>query len=390
MTPENHRKSHEMQLAEDLDMFLSAQLAGESVSAPPSLSQSETDIAAMLVAVSDEVQPDPAFAAELETRLLGANVVDASSVFLSQKTQELPETQQNRSRFSPSLNVLIQGTRTMKLAVLRSRPIHRFSIAAMALLAISSVVVVSTPSLRSLAQAIFENFTHTSSDQIGTTEARTGKRPPLTEEQKRTMREVKMVERKMQMEQRTTTTVREMEIERGFDLKEPTFIPTGYVFDKEVGSLSPDVVVFSYGNSQKNARIIISEKRLDGEKVIGPILQTSLEKYKSKSGGVSISFFPPQPKTLFGSKDPALQQVDKSPVGASAKIESVQIGNLTGEYVEGGWEPIYHQDSMDGMRWNQNAPLRQIQWKSGNVLFHIATTNQLSRDELLAIARSMK
>jgi hypothetical protein len=60
MTPENHRKSHEMQLAEDLDMFLSAQLAGESVSAPPSLSQSETDIAAMLVAVSDEVQPDPA------------------------------------------------------------------------------------------------------------------------------------------------------------------------------------------------------------------------------------------------------------------------------------------------------------------------------------------
>jgi hypothetical protein len=32
----------------------------------------------MLVAVSDEVQPDSAFAAELETRLLGANVVDAS------------------------------------------------------------------------------------------------------------------------------------------------------------------------------------------------------------------------------------------------------------------------------------------------------------------------
>ncbi|MBD0301690.1 MAG: hypothetical protein ICV85_05785, partial [Tolypothrix sp. T3-bin4] len=334
--------------------------------------------------------PDPAFAAELETRLLGANVVDASSVFLSQKTEELPETQQNRSRFSPSLNVLIQGTRTIKLAVLRSRPIHRFSIAAMALLAISSVVVVSTPSLRSLAQAIFENFSHTSSDQVGTTETRTGKRPPLTEEQKRTMREVKMVERKMQMEQRTTTTVREMEIERGFDLKEPTFIPTGYVFDKKVGSPFPHVVGFGYKNSQNNAKIVISQKRLDGEKVIGPTLEMPLAKYKSKGITMSIGWFPPQPKTLFGSKDPALQQVDKSPVGASAKIESVQIGNLTGEYVEGAWESIVDQDAISGMRWNQNAPLRQIQWKSGNVLFQIATTNQLSRDELVAIARSMK
>jgi hypothetical protein len=70
MTSENHPKTHEMQIAEDLDTFLTAQLAGESVSAPPSLSQSETDLAAMLVAVSDEVQPDSAFAAELETRLL--------------------------------------------------------------------------------------------------------------------------------------------------------------------------------------------------------------------------------------------------------------------------------------------------------------------------------
>lgn len=387
MTPENHPKSHEMQLAEDLDTFLTAQLAGESVSAPPSLSQSETDIAAMLVAVCDEVQPDSAFAAELETRLLGANVVDASGVFPSHKTEELPETQQNRSRFSPSLNVLIQGTRTMKLAVLRSRPIHRFSIAAMALLAISSVVVVSTPSLRSLAQTIFEHFIRTSSDSITST----GRTPKVVSDTAKQRRQIEQVEQEF----RNTKTIREMEIERGFDLKEPTYLPTGFIL-QDVGSAYGNLVILPYENPQTKALILIAQQRLDGEPLFGPIFFATKEGFSAPEAGstskeqksrVMLSW---SKKPIISKLEPALQQPGKSPVGASAKIELVQIGNWTGQYVEGGWEPIFHQGSLDGMRWDQNPQARQIQWQEGDMLFQICTPSGVSRDELLAIARSMQ
>jgi hypothetical protein len=375
MTPENHPNSHEMQIAEDLDTFLTAQLAGESVSAPPSLSQSETDIAAMLVAVSDEVQPDSAFAAELETRLLGANVVDASGVFPNQKTEELPETQQNRSRFSPSLNVLIQGTRTMKLAVLRSRPIHRFSIAAMALLAISSVVVVSTPSLRSLAETIFEHFIRTSSDSITST----GRTPKVVSDTAKERRQI-------EQEFRNTKTVREMEKERGFDVKEPTYLPPGFVL-QDVGSPYPNLVGLPYENPQTKALILIAQQRLDGEPLFGPIFFAPTG---STAKGKSVTWLWSK-KPIISQQEPALQKPGKSPVGASAKIELIQIGNRTGQYVEGAWEAISHQEgSIDGMRWDPNPQARQIQWQEGDMLFQITTPSGVSRDELVAIARSMQ
>jgi hypothetical protein len=329
----------------------------------------------MLVAVSKEIQPDPAFAAELETRLLGANVVDASEVFPNQKTEELPETQQNRSRFSPSLNVLIQGTRTMKLAVLRSRPIHRFSIAAMALLAISSVVVVSTPSLRSLAQTIFEHFIRTSSDSITSTGG-TPKVVPDTAKQRR----------QIEQEFRNTKTVREMEKERGFDVKEPTYLPTGFVL-QDVGSPYPNLVVLPYENPQTKALILIAQQRLDGEPLFGPIFFAPTG---STAKGKSVTWLWSK-KPIISQQEPALQKPGKSPVGASAKIELIQIGNRTGQYVEGAWEPISHQEgSIDGMRWDQNPQARQIQWQEGDMLFQITTPSGASRDELLAIARSMQ
>ena len=86
---------------------------------------------------------------------------------------------------------------------------------------------------------------------------------------------------------------------------------------------------------------------------------------------------PEQPYML--SNNPGSQ-----PIGASAKIESLQIGSSTAEYVEGAWDWDMR------MQWNQNAPLRQLQWKEGNMLYHIASTDELSRDELVAIANSMK
>ena len=242
-------------------------------------------------------------------------------------------------------------------------------------------------------ESIFENFIRTNSDMVGSkTLENPVKRPPLTEKQKQDREELKKLQKKWENQQLKTSTVAEMEAKIGYDLKEPAFIPTGYVSDDEIRSLFLDVVMLGYKNHQNNARILITQKRLDGKKIIGPILQTPSEKYNLKGNRISTFFFPPQPNTLYGSKDPALQQVDKAPVGVSAKIESVQIGQFTGEYVEGAWDSIYSQDgsSTSGMEWNQNAPLRQLQWKEGNMLYHIASTNELDRDELVAIANSMK
>lgn len=402
MSPQNDSKNDEMQLAADLDEFLTAQMNEKDVPIPPDLSASDTEVAAMLAILVDsakELQPDPTFACELEARLLGSNVVEASEVF--QDSEEPPTAvikDKSRSTQSPipSLNLFKQASKTVKLSFsplsfLPSRPIRRFSLAAIVLLSVSSVVVASTPALRSLAQSIFENFIRTNSDMVGSKPVKnTGKRPPLTEKHKQEIEELKRLEKKLKNQQLTASTVAEMEGKIGYDLKEPAFIPTGYVLDDEIGSLFSDAVMLKYKNSQSNASILITQKRLDGEKIIGPILETPSEKYKSKGKRMTVTLFPPQPNTLFGSKDPALQQVDKAPVGASAKIESVQIGQFTGEYVEGAWDSIDYQGSSYGMKWNQNAPLRQLQWKEGNMLYHIASTNKFGRDELAAIANSMK
>jgi hypothetical protein len=387
MTPENHPTSDEMQLAADLDTFLTAQLTGENFSVPPGLSLSKANVTAILISAAKEVQPHPAFAAQLEARLVGANVIDAFKVFQDDKTaasvsEESPivaiqiaeqhsvDNSRTQNRFR---NFFQQATRTMKLTLLPSRQIHRFSLAAMALLAISSVFVISSPSLRSLAQVIFEHFSRASSDRVGTT----------------TIREAdKDVQKEFRNTIRHTNTVREMEIERGFDLKEPTTLPGGFVL-QGVDSAYANLVILPYENSQTKALILIAQQRLDGEPLFGPIFFAP-EAGSTSKGRKTPLMLTWSKKSLISKQEPALQQPGKSPVGASAKIELVQIGNWTGQYVEGGWEPIFNQGSIDRMRWNQNNQARQIQWQEGNMLFQICTPSGVSRNELLAIANSMK
>lgn len=388
MTLENHSTSDEMQLAADLDTFLTAQLTGESVSVPPGISQSEANTAAMLVSIAKEVQPSPAFAAQLEARLVGANVVDASKVFQDDKTvsSESEESltvaaqigeQHSVAKFptqKPSRNFFQKAARTMKLNLLPSRQLQRFSLAAMFVLAISSVLVISSPALRSLALAIFEHFSRTSSDSITSTVRTTTVAPDTAKERQ-----------KIEDQFRTTKTVREMERERGFDLKEPTALPTDFVLES-VGSPYANIVILPYENPQTKALILISQQRLGGEPIFGPIFFAPTG---STSKGKSVSWLWSE-KPIISKQEPALQQPGKSPVGASAKIELIQIGNWTGQYVEGAWEPIEHQGSIDGMRWDPNPQARQIQWQEGDMLFQICTPSGVSRDELVAIARSMR
>lgn len=381
MSPQNDPKNDEMRLAEEFDEFLTAEMNGKDVPIPADFSASEVEVAAMLAILVDsakQLQPNPTFAQELEAKLLGTNVVEASEMF--QDSEEPPtiavqkKLRSSQSRI-PSLNLFKQASKNVKLSFVPSSTIRRFSFAAIVLLSISSVVVASTPALRSFAQSIFENFTRIDSDIIGNKPASsTHKNRPITEKERQKLEQ--KLKQKFERQQRTSSTLAEMEKERGYDLKEPTFIPAGYVLDEEIESPLTDLVISYYKNPQNNAEIAITQKRLDGEKIIGPTVFIASEKQESNGYRFSLFYQPEQPYML--SNNPGSQ-----PIGASAKIESLSIGSSTAEYVEGAW------DWDMGMQWNQNAPLRQLQWKEGNMLYHIASTNELSRGELVAIANSM-
>jgi hypothetical protein len=75
-------------------------------------------------------------------------------------------------------------------------------------------------------------------------------------------------------------------------------------------------------------------------------------------------------------------------VGSSAKIETVRIGDFTGEYVEGGWtlqNPV--------AVWDPNPWWRTLRWQVDNMLFEImiapGTPNFMKKDDMILWAEQM-
>ncbi|MBD2256201.1 hypothetical protein H6G13_01315 [Pseudanabaena sp. FACHB-2040] len=259
-----------------------------------------------------------------------------------------------------------------------SKPVRfvpQVSLAALALLVSVSVVTASTPSLRILALEFIQVFQRTRSDQVGPQNVlEADQAQPLSEEM------IQEAERRV----RTTTTVSEMEAERGFDLKEPTYLPSGFEL-QEVGSPYPEVVAINYENSQTGDRLFVTQQRLDGDSpVVGPIvLIPSAAEREDYNFSIMWSDRP-----LFDD-DPAL--AGGSPIGASAKTTPIQIGNVVGEYVEGTWQEVVASNGvMQGMQWVQDTNFRQVQWQEGEILFQVFSPNAMSQEELTEIARGLR
>jgi len=75
-------------------------------------------------------------------------------------------------------------------------------------------------------------------------------------------------------------------------------------------------------------------------------------------------------------------------VGASAKIENVQIGETTGEYVAGVWKL-----TSEGAVWESTPYLKRLRWQTGNMTFELMSMTQpdrLTKKELIKIAQSLK
>jgi hypothetical protein len=73
-------------------------------------------------------------------------------------------------------------------------------------------------------------------------------------------------------------------------------------------------------------------------------------------------------------------------VGASASVESVQIGDVIGEYALGVWEL-----TNNGPVWRDDPYLTTIRWKKDGMAFElISMGTEVGREELLSMAESMK
>lgn len=72
-------------------------------------------------------------------------------------------------------------------------------------------------------------------------------------------------------------------------------------------------------------------------------------------------------------------------IGASADIQTVQIGDVMGEYVEGVWEL-----TATGPVWRDDPFLKTLRWQKNDMAFELISGLELEKDGLVAIAESIK
>lgn len=75
-------------------------------------------------------------------------------------------------------------------------------------------------------------------------------------------------------------------------------------------------------------------------------------------------------------------------VGASAAIQTVQIGGASGEYVEGTWNL-----TDDGPVWMADPYLKTLRWQAGGMAFellYMGPPDSLTQAQMIAIAASLK
>jgi len=72
-------------------------------------------------------------------------------------------------------------------------------------------------------------------------------------------------------------------------------------------------------------------------------------------------------------------------VGASANLETVQIGDLTGEYVEGTWSL-----TENGPVWDPTPFVKILRWRTNTMIFELVGGIDLGRDDLVTLATGIR
>jgi hypothetical protein len=193
---------------------------------------------------------------------------------------------------------------------------------------------LATPQGRSLAQEILQFFTRSDSDTLPVQSWQLTPLPEITTPDPGDINNA-------------TLSVSEVEGQLGYDVLEPSWLP--------------EVLTFAGAN-------------LEPEQQIAKLFYRYEE-----TNGLVLSEQPGQIANeceLCGS------------VGASAYVETVQIGNTTGEYVEGVWTL-----TEEGPVWVSDPYLKRLRWQANGMAFellYMGPPDSLSRVDLITIAESLK
>ena len=78
-------------------------------------------------------------------------------------------------------------------------------------------------------------------------------------------------------------------------------------------------------------------------------------------------------------------------IGEHAQVETVQIGDVQGQFVTGTWTQSPIQDRARTLYWNLNEPQQRLRWQDGDVWLELgATSGVVTQQQLIDIAESVR
>jgi hypothetical protein len=105
---------------------------------------------------------------------------------------------------------------------------------------------------------------------------------------------------------------------------------------------------------------------------------------------------------LFLTQRPIDHGQDVFSIGASAQVETVQIGNIQGEYVEGGWKAVSAQPDNRtatpgstinlNATWDNTLPQYTLRWQSAGYAYELRSigVGSPTESELISLANGLK
>ena len=250
-----------------------------------------------------------------------------------------------RPHLVTSESIQKQGDASMKTDISRTPMLRRMALIVVAVI-VSIIILFSTPQGQAFAQSILQFFTRTQGDTIPAPTS-----PPM----------------KLVHPGETTRT--------------PLPSPTGFTFADDCGNLP----VLKCSIEQIRSKVDFTIKELGTIPVGlyfigatgGPQMVVIVYNSADNSGAVSLI---EQPWT--GSPEQTAWQI-----GASAVVETVQVGNVTGEYVKGSY--IYTPGDANEV-WNPDLDYHSLHWAEDGIFFQMSASGEKAgKAGLIALAESL-
>jgi hypothetical protein len=283
----------------------------------------------------------------LDGRADGSSLLPAEDAAFAAELQAMAEGTKTDTTFAATLETRLraadssfanrQGKTNRGRTIMTNRYAQRFATAA-AIIAILAAATLTIPPLRTLAEDVLNLlFSRTPSDTVPFAT------PVVVDMQPTPISDAQTY---------VPLSIEEAGAIAGYEIHVPTFVPDGYVLT-------------SVGYDDPATR------------------QTSL--FYAKDGyGVVIAQTP-------------AELAKPLEVGATAAIQTVQIGSAVGEYVEGAWRvnPEVNGDTMTltERTWDADFRFQQLRWQQGDRVYWMMSVpgqrSDLNLDDWLAIARSL-